>query len=386
MNQITCRLCGSSHTNVSLRIPFAPRNIQRLLREEDLGQDRALDLEVRTCHHCGFVQIPPVLGDDYYDDYLMGTTHSPQMQEYQSMQALDFVNRFSLQGCRVVEIGCGDGSYLDHLMKAGVQVHGIEPSQRFRELACGRGHSVEDGYITFDRRLHGAPFDGFVTRQVLEHVPDINDFLRGIRLNIRDGGFGLVEVPSLEKAIKDGRFYDFFTDHVNYFSLHTLGLAMAQNGFRVIDSSHGMNDEYNIVLVQAVQVPLLSDVQQAVTDLGHDLRRLLVEENLQGRRVCIWGAGGKGLSVLAATGINSVDLMVDSDPFKQGLYTPVSHLLVNRPTCEALFDIDIVVITAMAYRQEIERDLRSVYGFKGRIAVIGHRLEMSSEKLADEGE
>ena len=189
-----------------------------------------------------------------------------------------------------------------------------------------------------------------------------------------------------EKAIDDGRFYDFFTDHVNYFSLHTLGLAMAHNGFRVIDSSHGMFDEYNVLLVQAVQLPSLTDVQQAVSDLGGDLRAFLVEERRQGRKVCIWGAGGKGLSVLATTGIDSVDLMVDSDPFKQGLYTPVSHLLVDRPTREALSAIDVVVITAMAYRQEIERDLRSVYGFKGRVAVIGHRLEVSAETSAVAGE
>ena len=386
MDRFSCRLCGSPKTNVSLSIQRAPRNVQSLLREQDLARDRGLDLEVRTCQHCGFVQIPPVLGDDYYDDYLMGTTHSPQMQAYQAAQASDFIRRFALRGCRIVEIGCGDGNYLDHLVSLGVRVHGIEPSQLFRELARGRGHTVEDGYLTADRRLHGEPFDGFVTRQVLEHVPDIHGFLRGVRLNVRDGGFGLVEVPSLEKAIDDGRFYDFFTDHVNYFSLHTLGLAMAHNGFRVIDSSHGMFDEYNVLLVQAVQLPSLTDVQQAVSDLGGDLRAFLVEERRQGRKVCIWGAGGKGLSVLATTGIDSVDLMVDSDPFKQGLYTPVSHLLVDRPTREALSAIDVVVITAMAYRQEIERDLRSVYGFKGRVAVIGHRLEVSAETSAVAGE
>ncbi|WP_163540404.1 methyltransferase domain-containing protein, partial [Klebsiella pneumoniae] len=80
---------------------------------------------------------------------------------------------------------------------------------------------VEAGYVTADRRLADGPFDGFVTRQVLEHVPDINDFLIGIRRNLKPGAYGLIEVPSLEKALEDRRFYDFFPDHLNYFSLET---------------------------------------------------------------------------------------------------------------------------------------------------------------------
>lgn len=381
MSQPECRLCGSTRTEISLSIPRAPRNIQNLLREEDLARDRPIHLEVYTCKVCGFVQIPPVLEEDYYDDYLMGTTHSAQMQSYQASQAAGFIKRFELQGKRILEVGCGDGSYLDHLMAQGAQVHGIEPSQRFRQLAIGRGHAVEDGYVTADRQVCDAPFDAFVTRQVLEHVPDIHDFLRGLRLNVVDGGYGLVEVPSLEKAVADGRFFDFFTDHVNYFSLDTLALAMRNNGFRVIEASHGMFEEYNIVLVQAVSSPSLAKLQQALSDLSGDLSELLSEKQRKGEKVCVWGAGGKGLSVLAATGVDSIDLLVDSDPFKQGLYTPVSHLRVEKPSTQNLSSMDCVVITAMAYRHEIERDLRSVYGFKGTIAVIGNRLEFSDQSI-----
>lgn len=378
MSQPECRLCGSTRTEVSLSIPKAPRNIQSLLREEGLMRDRPIHLEVHTCKICGFVQIPPVLEEDYYDDYLMGTTHSAQMQSYQAAQAADFIKRFDLQGKRILEVGCGDGSYLDHLKAQGAQVHGIEPSQRFRKLAIGRGHPVEDGYVTANRRVCEVPFDAFVTRQVLEHVPDIHDYLRGLRLNVIDGGYGLVEVPSLEKAIADGRFFDFFTDHVNYFSLDTLALAMRQNGFRVIEASHGMFEEYNVVLVQAVSPPSLATLQRALSDLSDDLSRFLREKRQEGKKVCVWGAGGKGLSVLAATGVDSVDLLVDSDPFKHGLYTPVSHLRIEKPSAQNLSSMDFVVITAMAYRHEIERDLRSMHGFKGTVAVIGNRLEISN--------
>lgn len=373
----SCRLCAHGETDVSLTFPRAPRNIQNLLRKEDLGRDKSIQLEVRTCRRCGFVQIPPVLDDTYYDDYLMTATHSAQMQSYQQEQASDFVGRFALPGKKVIEVGCGDGNFLNHLKAAGAVVYGVEPSQRFREIALGRKHAVEEGYVTADRKLVDGPFDGFVTRQVLEHVPEIHSFLTGIRRNLRTGAHGLIEVPSLEKALQDRRYYDFFTDHVNYFSLDTLRLALTLNGFEVLDAYQDMFDEYNVALVRAIDPPSLAGVQQASSDLAGDLQDFVRDHHRKGLKVAVWGAGGKGLSVLASAGIEDLDLLVDSDPYKQGRYTPVSHILVQEPTRENLGAVHAIIITAMAYRNEIEATLRTRYGFEGVIAVLGHRLEIS---------
>jgi hypothetical protein len=103
------------------------------------------------------------------------------------------------------------------------------------------------------------------------------------------------------------------------------------------------------------------------------------DHHRQGRKVAVWGAGGKGLSVLASAGIRDLDLLIDSDPHKQGRYTPVSHLLVQEPTPQNIQAMDAIIITAMAYRNEIEATLRSQYGFQGQIAVLGHRLEFAKD-------
>ena len=315
-----CRLCNQSDVRVSLLLPKSARNIQRLLSESELKNDKSIDLVVMQCERCGFVQLPPVLDDDYYDDYLMGTTHSLQMQNYQSRQAVDFVDRFNLQGALILEAGCGDGSFSEHLKKSGARVIGVEPSQRFRGLAIERGINTIDGYVSAARVFKEGPFDAFVTRQVLEHVPNIHDFLSGIRKNIKDGGSGLIEVPSLEKAIRDCRYYDFFADHVNYFSLATLALALEMNGFEVIECHHDMHDEYNVALVKAIPIPNLDGIQSCASKLGSELRNFIDTQHAKDGKVAIWGAGGKGLSVLASADIDNIDLMVDSDPFKQGLF------------------------------------------------------------------
>lgn len=377
MSNAPCRLCGSHDVQECLHINHVPRNIQRLFKAEELDQDRPIDLSVHRCASCGFVQIHPVLDDDYYDDYLMTTSHSQQMQDFQWEQASDFVNRFGLAGKTVKEMGCGDGNYLVHLQKAGAVVSGIEPSEKFRALAIARGFAVESGYVSQDRLLDGAPFDGFVTRQVLEHVPNIHDFLQGIRRNLKPGAYGLIEVPSLEKALEDRRYYDFFPDHVNYFSLRTLRVALEINGFEVLETRHGMFDEYNIAIVRnPVPDPLIA-VQETVRILGEGIRGFIEQHKSQGGKVAIWGSGGKGLSVLAAAGITEVDILVDGDPHKQGLYTPVSHLLVQSPEVLRTTKVDAVLITAMAYRNEIERLLAEEYEFTGPVAVLGHSLEIS---------
>lgn len=370
-----CRLCGHSPLHGVLSVKNAPRNIQRLFKPNELRHDRAIDLQVLGCNRCGFVQIDPLLEDEYYDDYLMTTTHSHQMQEYQQRQATDFVEQHDLVGKRIKEMGCGDGSYLDHLRAAGALPSGIEPSRRFREIALKRGYEVEGGYVTATRLLQGGPYDAFVTRQVLEHVPDIHGFLSGIHLNIKPDGVGLIEVPSLEKAITDRRFYDFFPDHVNYFSLATLRLALEMNGFEVVSTQHDMFDEYNVATVRKRIHPDFANVVATVESLGHELREFIQRYHASGHKVAIWGAGGKGLSVMAAAGIRNVDLLVDGDPHKQGLVTPVSHLKVESPSALIGSDIGAVIITAMAYRHEIERTLIEEYRFSGDIAVLGHHLQ-----------
>lgn len=377
MQTIACRLCGHDHTQPALSLPGSPRNIMNLLREADLPRDKAVDLEVRQCTRCGFVQLPPLLEDDYYDDYLMRANHSPQMVRHQQRQAKGFVDRFNLVGKRVIEVGCGEGSGMKHLQDAGAVVFGIEPSRRLREIAVASGHTVEHGYVTSEHSMMQGPFDAFVSRQVLEHVPDIHGFLTGVRRNLVSGAVGLIEVPSLEKALADRRYYDFFSDHVNYFSQSTLALAVELNGFEVVDAYHDMLDEYNVVLVRAVDPPDLSQIQSTVSCLTQELRQFVDEHHARGLKVAVWGAGGKGLSVLASARLSHVDLLLDSDSYKQGLYTPVSHHLVSAPTRENLADIDAIVITAMAFRREIEAELRDTFGFQGTIAVLGHHLEIT---------
>jgi SAM-dependent methyltransferase len=373
--QPTCRLCLSDRLSVCLTLPHASRSIQRLLEARQLPQDHPLTLRVHQCGACGFVQLTERLEEDYYDDYVMTTSHSPQMVTYQRAQAEDFVARFGLAGRHVVEVGCGDGNYLALLQAAGAIGSGVEPSDPFRRMALARGLDVAGGYVGRGSRLAGAPFDAFVTRQVLEHVPDPNDFLQGIRENLVANGVGLVEVPSLEQAMEHGRFYDFFADHLNYFSSVTLRHALERNGIIVLDTSRGMNGEYNVALVQRAPAGDFAGLQNTLITLSRDLRAYIEACAKAGKRVAIWGAGGKGVTAMAVADVSGVAYVVDSDPRKAGYFTPVTHLRICAPEQLMKEPVEAVIVTALAYRDEIITQLRQTLGFTGEVAVLGPTLE-----------
>jgi len=373
---IRCRLCREGNLEPCLRLSHSPRNISRLLRHDELKSDMPIDLNVYKCQECGFVQLAQMPDSSFYDDYLMTTSHSAQMKTFQQAQASDFVQRFGLSEKRVIEVGCGDGNYLEYLHQAGANVAGVEASSRFQAMARKRGLTVFSGYVSRENPIPEAPWDGFVTRQVLEHVPDPNSFLQGIRASLASSAVGLVEVPSLEQSINGGRFYDFFVDHPNYFSTHTLRYALERNGFEVIEISRGMGGEYNVALMRVAQGFEFTGLQQMVDTLAQEISAFIESYRSTGKRVAIWGAGGKGVAALAVANIRDIAYVVDSDHYKQGLFTPVSHFPVVAPNMLTKDPVEAVVITALAYRDEIITQLRKDIGFTGKIAVLGHHLEV----------
>jgi len=373
--RIPCRLCGFVGMTAALTLAGMPRWNHRLLREHEIRADQGVDLTAYCCPSCGFVSVPMQLSSDYYDDYINAPSLSTQAREFQSAQAGEFVSRFGLSGHKVLEVGCGDGYFLGALRDAGVRSFGIEPSRVQRELACARGLDVESGILAAGRMLAAAPFDAFVTRQVFEHVEDMRDFLLTIRGNLRSGAVGLVEVPNLGKIVEDCRFFDFIPEHINYFTQRSLGLALKLAGFEVLEVSPVQDGESLRALVRWEEPRHVAELASRVDSLRSEIATFLEECNAKAKKVAIWGAGGKGLSMMAVVDVRHVRLLVDSDPHKAGLFTPVSHLPIAPPTELARQQIDAVIVMAPAYEREIAASLRNEWAFVGEIVLAGRGFE-----------
>ncbi len=372
----SCRVCSARTLETAFVLQAMPRWNHRLLQAAELSADRAVDIDVRRCASCGFVSTAMNLADDYYDDYLNVPSLSPQACLFQTKQAREFVERFGLAGRKVLEIGCGDGFFLRALAEAGARVHGVEPSAGQRQVAESRGLAVEGGFLSRQRLLAAGPFDAFVTRQVLEHVDDIRDFLLTVRANLAPAAAGLVEVPNLEMLAADKRFFDFIPEHVNYFSPRSLRLALELVGFDIVALEPVDNAESLRALVRWPGMPAYDDLAQRVLSLRADVSGFIARCRAEGKRVAIWGAGGKGISMMAVTNLEGVNLLVDADPGKQGRFTPMSHLRVESPSELARQGIGAVIVMAPAYEREIAARLRTELGFAGDIVLAGRAFEL----------
>lgn len=362
---IHCRVCNSQADQV-LSLDRVPPNVQSLLTEDQLGQVTSTTFRVYQCSNCGLVQAPVQLSDQYYDDYLMSTTFSQQLATYLDGLVEEFVDTYNLQHGRVLDIGCGDGAFMYPFRKRNIATVGIEPSDRSRDVAKQNGFEVYGGYMGADTIIPSGPFDAFVSRQVLEHVDDIQGMLSGLRRNLKPGAVGIIEVPRLEKALADKRFYDFFPDHINYYSLASLRNTLEFNGFNVLELRSTMFDEYNVAIVQLRTPTDFTNVVTNVTSLVREIDQLFARAKEQNLTTAIWGAGAKGLSILTNTNTDNIDHLVDSDTNKQGRYTPISELLIEDPA--VLDNVDVLVITAVAYQETIIKKLNN---FTGSIYLLG---------------
>lgn len=365
-----CRLCGRDALAPAFSMQEMPRWNHRLLRESELAADCGVDVTLLGCARCGFVMLASGPDHDYYDDYINTPGCSFQMRRAQEEQATAFVTRFGLAGRRVLEVGCGDGSYMECLRDAGAEVVGIEPSTAQRAIARQRGLHVEDGYLLGGRMLAGAPFDAVVTRQVFEHVVDVSGFLQGIGTNLAPGSVGLVEVPNFEALLAGGRYFDFIPEHVNYFTSRTLRAALELHGFDVLETASAIEGEALVAYVRQAAPADFSNAARMRESLVREVEAFVAESRERGSAVAIWGAGGKGLSILAGADLSGVNYLVDADPHKHGRFTPVSHLRVSEPDVLKRGDVGAVLITAPAYQREIRATLEEVYAFRGRIALL----------------
>ena len=199
--------------------------------------------------------------------------------------------------------------------------------------------------------------------------PSPNAALQAIHDNLADNAVGLVEVPNFDMVLRRRLFSEFIGDHLLYFTEETLRTTLQINGFEVIESSE-IRDEYVISVVVRKRDRL--DVSQF-----HDYQERIKAElhayinRFPAKQVAVWGAGHQALAVIALTGIaDRIRYIVDSAPFKQGKYTPATHLLVVSPEELHSDPVEAVIIMAAAYSDEVAGIIRQRFGHDLAAAIL----------------
>jgi len=364
-----CRLCQRPLFDRPLaRYANMPRVAQFLPDASTVDADRGLDLVVCQCSGCGLVQLDsePV---HYYKDVVRAAGLSAEMRAFREAQFAAFVSRFALAGRKAIEIGCGRGEYLSVLNAAGAAGHGLEHAEASVAACVAQGLRVTRGFVdTADQLLPDAPFHAFLILNFLEHLPDPGGTLRGIGNNLADDGVGLVEVPNFDAILRERQFAEFMSDHLLYFTAATLTTALTINGFDVLECS----EQFHGYILSAV-VRKRAALDLSAFDTQQSRQREQVHAFIRRfgpRRVAVWGAGHQALAIMALLDLgSSIRYVVDSAPFKQGKFTPATHIPIVAPEQLASDPVDAVIVIAGGYADEVARTVRAKYDPGLKVAI-----------------
>ncbi len=360
LSKITrCRMCSSLFEGLELVVfEGMPKSAQHLPEEGDLTSDDGVDLELVQCPACGLVQTTnqPV---HYFREVIRASGISSEMIDYRRGQFRGFMKEYGLFGKSLVEFGCGSGEYLQILSELNSQCYGVEYGESSLREAREKDLSVLPGYFeNGTEKIPEGPFDGFLFLNFLEHIPNPRTVLAGLRNNLVEQGVGIVEVPNFDMIIRESLFSEFVTDHLFYFSAETLVASLMMNGFEVLRCEETWHNYTLTATVKKRPTFITTGVDSFCLQLRKSFNHLIDQYPQNG--VAIWGAGHQAFTILALAKLEGrIRYVVDSAPFKQGKFTPATHIPIVSPEVFYEDDLLAIVVVAGSYTQEVISAIQS---------------------------
>lgn len=399
----TCRFCGSPLDAVFADLGETPLSNSYVTRADiDAGRDPAYPLVVRVCGTCLLVQADEVVrhADIFDADYTYFSSYSDSWVEHARRYAQDMCARFSLNGnSRVIEVASNDGYLLQHFLKAGVPVLGVEPTAGTAAAAREKGIETRVAYFGQEmaRQLadEGIRADLTAANNVLAHVPDILDFARGFSEILKPEGVSTFEFPHVLNLIGEVQFDTIYHEHFSYLSLITVERIFDEAGLRIYDAeelpTHGGSlrlyaclqgashrDRPTVQTIRdkerAAQLDTLdgyTGFQEKIDACCRSFRAFLDEAKRAGKRVAAYGAAAKGNTFLNVCGVTSDDILVvaDRSHAKQGKFLPASHVPIVDPEDLIAARPDYVVILPWNLAAEIRAQLSELEASGTRFVV-----------------
>jgi SAM-dependent methyltransferase len=384
-----CRFCG---TGLDLSVvdlgtsPFC----QTVVFPEQLEQPEPFyPLHVRACRSCWLLQIGEFVAPaEIFTEYAYFSSYSTSWVEHARRYVEMIVERLSLgPDSFVVEIASNDGYLLQHFLPKGIGVLGVEPAANVAQSAVGRGVPtlVEFFGTGLADRLVGerGTADLIVGNNVLAQVPDLNDFVAGVKTLLAPGGTATFEVPHLVRLLEGVEYDTIYHEHFSYFSLSALREIFGAHGLALVDveelASHGGSIRSFFAHagrgapISAAVAELIAREQAAglrtpapyerfaeeAKESKRALLQLLSGLRREGKHVVGYGAPGKGNTLLNYCGIRTdfLDYTVDRNPYKQGTYTPGTRIPIHAPEMIAETRPDVIVILPWNLASEISEQL-----------------------------
>lgn len=396
----SCRFCRKPLSQLVVDLGMSPLCQTHIKPEQLNSMERFYPLRTLLCHNCFLMQLEDFVSpDEIFSEYAYFSSYSDSWVEHARVYSTVVTDRFQLSSAsKVIEIASNDGYLLQHFATAGIPVLGIEPAANVAQAAIDKGIETEIHFLGERSakeivRKHGRA-DLVVGNNVLAHVPDINDFVCGIRTLLKDDGVVTMEFPHVVKLITLNQFDTIYHEHFSYLSWYTVRQIFAAHGMTLFDvdelDTHGgslriyarhESDGSKPVSDRARALETAEETwgvnkpetysifTERVRKTKRELLSFLIEQKTNGKQVVGYGAPGKGNTLLNYCGIRTdmLDYTVDRNPYKQGTYTPGTHIPILPPDRIRETRPDYILVLPWNLRKEITAQLAYIREWGGQL-------------------
>jgi hypothetical protein len=398
-----CRFCGHELTYEFINLGNAPPSNAFLTKEELNKPEVFYPLKLFVCGFCFLVQIDEYKKTEeiFNAGYAYFSSFSRSWLEHAKYYAEMMIKRFNLDNAhQIIEVASNDGYLLQYFKEMGIPCLGIEPTEGTAKAAREKDIETIEAFFGTDlaKRLvkENRAADLLIGNNVLAHVPDLNNFVSGLRIALKPQGIITMEFPHLLRLIDNCQFDTIYHEHFSYFSLFTVKMVFEKHGLEIFDveelPTHGGSLRIYAKHVENVSRKISTNVpdiiskelasgidglsyyqgfQKKVEQSKADLLEFLVAQKKAGRKVAAYGAAAKGNTLLNYCGIKKdlVNFVVDISPHKQGRHLPGSHIPIVSEEELRKHKPDYVLILPWNIEKEIVEQLQYVHKWGGRLAI-----------------
>lgn len=400
-----CRFCNNELTIEFLDLVNSPPSNEFLTEEQLFDTELFYPLKLYVCENCFLVQLDEYKKsiEIFHDSYLYYSSFSKSWLQHSKNFTEMIIKRFNLNAdSYVIEIGCNDGYLLQYFKKWNIPCLGIEPSKNTAKIAEAKGINVIEDYFSefFAKKLAFQNIKGdlLIGNNVLAHQPNINDFIRGLKVILKDDGVITMEFPHIMHLIEGNQFDTIYHEHYSYLSFLTVKFIFECYDFEIFDvdqlNTHGgslriyikhkedkskeiSNKVKNLLEFEISKemnnISYYKDFQDKANKVKYDFLQFLIQQKLNGKKVAAYGAAAKGNTLLNYCGIKKdlIKFVVDISPYKQGRFLPGSHIPIVTEDKIKEYKPDFIVILPWNIKNEIIEQLKYIreWGAKFVIAI-----------------
>ncbi len=407
---MNCRFCKAPLTNVFIDLYNSPASNSFLIAEQLNEPETFYPLKVFICDKCFLVQVDEYKKSDaiFSSDYVYFSSFSTSWLAHAKEYTKKMTSRFSLNNnSQIIEIASNDGYLLQYFKEINIPVLGIEPTANTAEAAKEKGiESVIDFFgvrLANELTAKKIKADLLLGNNVLAHVPDIVDFVGGMKILLKKDGIITMEFPHLMQLVDNNQFDTIYHEHFSYLSFHTVKQIFESQGLKIFDveeipthggslriyATHKENDKQEIsgnvtALLQKEyskgmnRLEYYNNFQQKALKVKLDLTDFLIKQKKENKTVAAYGAAAKGNTLLNYCGIKSdlIEFVVDANPHKQNKYLPASHIPVLNEEQLKKDKPDYIIILPWNLKKEITTQLGYIKDWGGKFVVAIPELEI----------